>query len=65
MMSVNRDSWDDCYALAEQLKRQSLSSTDALDDRATNEAVEATQAAVADLMRRSEQLRKRYGSTGL
>lgn len=60
MMPSNRDSWDDCYALAEQLKRQSLDSTDVLDDRTTDEAVQATQAAVADLMRRAEQLRQRY-----
>ena len=59
-MLANRDSWDDCYALAELLKRQSLSATDDLSERATAEAMQSTQAAVDDLRRRAEALRRRY-----
>lgn len=56
-----RDSWDDCYALAERLKQQSLRSDQAEPPEiSTDEAMQATQEAIASLKRRAKRLQQRY-----
>lgn len=57
-----RDRWSDCQLLAEQLKRRSLASP--LGEGQTVMLVDAEQStaeAIADLQRRAEVLRRRYG----
>lgn len=54
--------WSDCQLLAEQLKRRSLASPVAEGTGiAFVDAEKSTAEAIADLQRRSDLLRRRYG----